>query len=214
PDIAQRFACGEQAGADSADWHIEDASELGVRVAFHFAQPEQCAVVGRQAVEGVGEDGVGFGGGAREAIFGQWIGGALPAPPLGGLLARDAVEPGAKSAAIGIESVWAPPDMGVGFLHEIVCRGFAAGEVAQKGTQARSRFAIPRFKRVGVACGDLLPEFPVVEQVRLRCVVRNCGTKGSKRKDDFYMGSAMLKGWSFAKELTAGPSPSRGSGSG
>ena len=37
--------------------------------------------------------------------------------------------------------------------------------MAKEGAQARSRIPIPGFKSIGIAFGDPLPEFPVVQQM-------------------------------------------------
>jgi hypothetical protein len=54
--------------------------------------------------------------------------------------------------------------LGVNILHEIVGRIAGTGAMAKECAQARRRIPIPGFKSIGIAFGDPLPEFPVVEQ--------------------------------------------------
>jgi hypothetical protein len=58
-----------------------------------------------------------------------------------------------------------PPDVSVSVLHNILCHLRIAEQVTKIGTQARGRLAIPGIEGDGIACGDLRPEFPFVEQM-------------------------------------------------
>ena len=89
----------------------------------------------------------------------------LLAPPFGGLFAGYAEEPRTKRAAIRVEALRTAPDLGVNILHEIVGRIAGTGAMAKETAQARRRIPIPGFKSIGIALGNSLPEFPVVEQI-------------------------------------------------
>jgi hypothetical protein len=45
PDGAQNFAGSEQAGADGANGDVENSSQFGVRLPFHFPQPQQSTLL-------------------------------------------------------------------------------------------------------------------------------------------------------------------------
>ena len=133
PDGAQGFAGGEETGADSADWDIEDGRKLGVGVAFDLAQPEKGALLGGQLAKKVGHDRGCFGSARSSVLDVERVSGFVPASVFRGLFAGDAVEPRAQGAAFGVEAMGATPDVGVGILHDILGRLLVAGEVTKEG---------------------------------------------------------------------------------
>src|SRR6266567_7751835 len=174
PNGAQRLAGREQARADRADGNVEDGGEFGVRLAFDLAQPEQRALVGGQAAQSVRHHGGGFRPAETRtacvaavrpnAVCIDRISGPVLPAPLSRLLPSDAEEPCPKGSAIGVEGLRPSPDLGECFLHHILRRLRIAEKVPEEGAQARSVLAVPAIEGLRIARGDLLPEFPVVQQ--------------------------------------------------
>lgn len=51
--------------------------------------------------------------------------------------------------------------------------------------QARSRFSIPSLESLGIACGDPLPEFPVIQQIASPLSIRAEDGKSSELTEEF-----------------------------
>ena len=119
-----------------------------------------------QLPEKIGHDGRRLSAPGKRILDLQRVGRFLAPPPIRGLLASDAVEPCAQCSAVKVEPLGAAPNVGVGVLHDILGRLQIAEQVTKEAAQPRSGLAIPAVKGLGVACRNLLPEFPFVEQLR------------------------------------------------
>src|ERR1700738_742600 len=60
PNGSQRFASREQPRPHRANRYVENRCELGIRLAFHLAQPQQRALFGGQTAQSVRHHGGGF----------------------------------------------------------------------------------------------------------------------------------------------------------
>jgi hypothetical protein len=112
-------------------------------------------------------------------IVDQLVGEPVPSSPFCGLPPRDAKKIAAKRPALRIKPLGPTPNMGECLLHHILGRLFIAEKMPQEAEQAWRVLSIPGIERLGIAAHDLLPEFPVVEQLALQCVLRAQKQKGS-----------------------------------
>ena len=115
----------------------------------------------------------------------QFAGETIAASPLGGLPSGGAEEVAAECSALRIEPLGPAPNVGECLLHRVLGRLFVAKKPPEEAAQARCVFSIPGIECLGVAVDDLLPEFPVVEQLALQCVLRVQEQKGSIATENF-----------------------------
>ncbi len=109
----------------------------------------------------------------------QLIAETIPASPFGGLPPGSAEEVAAECPTLRIKALRPAPDLYERLLHHIFNRLLVSEKVPEEAEEARCVFSIPDVERIGVAVNDLLPEFPLVEQLVLQPVLRAQEQKGS-----------------------------------
>ncbi len=69
------------------------------------------------------------------------------------------------ACALGVETLRTAPDLSECLLHDVLGCLLVFEKATEKSTHPRRIFSIPGIEYLGVAVGDLLPEFPIIEQL-------------------------------------------------